>query len=74
MKIKIDKIKKELRTIGYRADFIELSGSPFVGTGSSIAEAVATLFIRNIDNLKNLNNNTLFINDKPYKDYIKNNR
>lgn len=71
MKIKIDKVKFAFKTIGYRADFIELSGSPVIGTGKTIEEAVATLFIRNVKNLSELDLNSLEINDKPYEDYLK---
>lgn len=55
--------------IGYRADFTELSGSPFVGTGLTKEAAVATLFIRNKDKLHLLDMNYLEIDGVPYKDY-----
>jgi hypothetical protein len=80
MKIKIDKVKvksdllSKTKIVGYRADFIELPGSPRVGTGKTIEEAIATLFIRNLKNLDRLDMNYLEINDKPYEDYIKNDR
>lgn len=38
------------------ADFSELAGSPFVGTGETEAIAIACLFIRNIKNIERLNN------------------
>jgi hypothetical protein len=62
------------KIIGYRADFIELSGSPLVGTGKTKEEAIATLFLRNIQNLGKLDLNILEINGVLYEDYIKNNR
>ena len=49
MKIKIEKSGK-----GYRADFIELPGSPTVGQGKTKEEAVVSLFIRQKDNLDRL--------------------
>jgi hypothetical protein len=66
MKIKLDKVEG-----GFRADFIELSGSPKVGTGKTSEEAIATLFIRNMCNMEKLDLNYLEINNKPYEDYIK---
>jgi len=69
MKIKIDKVKG-----GFRADFIELSGSPSVGTGKDIVGAIATLFIRNYKNLDQLDMEYLEIDGKPYEDYIVNDR
>ena len=60
--------------IGYRADFVELVGSPKVGTGKTKEDAVATLFIRNIDNLKRLDMSILEVNGKLFEDYIKSNR
>lgn len=66
MKIKIDAVKG-----GFRADFTELPGSPVVGTGKTEGAAVATLFIRNIDKLKELDISYLEINNEPYEDYIK---
>lgn len=71
MEIKIDKVKSGFRTIGFRADFAELCGSPSIGTGKTIEEAVATLFIRNIKNLSQFDLSYLKINDKLYEDYIK---
>lgn len=77
MKIKIDKVETkpnffgETELIGYRADFIELSGSPTVGTGKTEGAAVATLFIRNYDKLQRLNMDYLEINGEPYEDYFK---
>lgn len=59
---------------GFRADFIELTGSPTVGTGKTEAAAVATLFIRNFDNLSKLEMDYLEINGVPYEDYLKNER
>ena len=69
MKIKIDKVKG-----GFRADFIELSGSPTVGTGKDIASAIATLFIRNYKYLDQLDMTYLEIDGKLYEDYIINDR
>jgi hypothetical protein len=62
MKIKTEKIRK-----GYwRADFIELGGSPDVGQGRTEAEAVACLFIRQKDKISLLlaKDNLLYINNK----------
>lgn len=64
MKIKIEKSKIGFRKIIYRADFIELPGSPIVGTGKTEADAVATLFIRNRENFDRLNWDYLEINNK----------
>ncbi len=72
MKIKIEKSGK-----GFRADFIELPGSPLVGTGKTEGAAVATLFIRNMKERHLpalLDIDYLEINGEPYEDYIKNNR
>ena len=69
MKIKIEKSGE-----GYYADFIELTGSPAVGTGKTKEDAMATLFIRNIDKLPLLDTTYLEINGTPYEDYIKFNR
>lgn len=69
MKIKIEKVKG-----GYRADFIELPGSPIVGDGKTPEMAVACLFCRNVDNLKRLDINYLEINGKEYKSIYKNDR
>lgn len=66
MKIKINKVKG-----GYRADFTELTGSPFIGTGKTEGAAVATLFIRNKEKLLSLDMSYLEINGEPYQDYIK---
>jgi len=74
MKIKIDEVILDDKIVGYRADFIELPGSPAVGTGVTIEESVSTLFIRNLERLKYLDASVLEINDKPYEDYIKNDR
>lgn len=63
MKIKIERFGK-----GYKADFIELCGSPICGTGKTKEEAVASLFIRQYKNLEKLNMDYLEINNKPFKD------
>lgn len=62
MKINIEKEGKL-----FRADFVELPGSPSIGNGETEAFAVATLFIRNLENLKRLNLDYLEINGKPYQ-------
>ena len=69
MKIKVEKVKG-----GFRADFIELPGSPLVGDGPTEAEAIATLFIRNKDNFHYLDFNYLEVNGKPYLSIYKNDR
>lgn len=69
MEIKITKVKQNKKVIGFNADFIELPGSPAIGTGKTKEEAVATLFIRNLNSLNSLNMATLKINDKLYEDY-----
>ena len=66
MKIKIDSVKG-----GYRADFTELCGSPFIGTGKTEGFAVATLFIRNMNKISQLDLEYLEINNELYEDYIK---
>lgn len=66
MKIIITKEKK-----GFKADFSELPGSPRCGTGKTKEEAVATLFMRQLANLGNLDINRLEINGKPYEDIYK---
>ena len=75
MKIKIDVITKKgflgKEIIGYRADFTELTGSPMVGTGKTEGAAVATLFMRNRENLEKMDWDYLEIDSKPYEDYIK---
>lgn len=73
MKIKLDKIKDDW----YRADFIELCGFPYIGDGKTEAMAVASLFLRNIDNIKRLKyldknsklseDSYLEINGEPYE-------
>lgn len=68
MKIKVDKVKG-----GFRADFIELR-SPIVGDGRTEADAIATLFIRNKENLDRLDWNYLEINGKPYLSIYQNDR
>lgn len=65
------KIKLEKSGGGYRADFTELPGSPYVGTGKTEGAAMATLFIRNFKSLERLDMNYLEINEEPYEDYIK---
>lgn len=78
MKIEIKEVFEKTtfrnKIIGYRADFIELSGSPACGTGKTKEDAIATLFIRNINNIQKLNLNVLEINNILYEDYIKNDR
>ena len=69
MKIKIDKTPN-----GFRADFIELVGSPSVGTGKTKEDAISTLFIRNYKQLDKLDMEYLEINGKPYEDCIINDR
>lgn len=69
MKIKVDKVKD-----GFRADFTELPGSPLIGDGETEADAVAVLFIRNMDKLHYLNFNYLEVNGKPYESIYKNDR
>ncbi len=69
MKIKVDKVKG-----GFRADFIELPGSPLIGDGATEAEAVATLFIRNIEKIDRLDFNYLEVNGKPYESLYKGGR
>lgn len=69
MKIKIDSVKG-----GFRADFIELSGSPIIGTGKTEGEAVATLFIRNLNKLSQLDMNYLEVNNVPFEDIYKTGR
>lgn len=67
MKIKVDKVEG-----GFRADFVELPGMPYVGDGKTEGDAVATLFIRNYKNLQNLLNfNYLEINGVPYESLYK---
>lgn len=63
MKIEIEEFKN-----GFKADFIELSGSPQCGTGKTKEEAVATLFIRQAKNLGRLNMDYLEINGVPFTD------
>jgi hypothetical protein len=50
------------------ADFTELPGSPYVGTGFTEAEAVATLFIRNMEKLPYMNTSVLSVNGELYMD------
>lgn len=69
MKIKTNSVKG-----GFRADFTELPGSPIVGTGKTEGEAVATLFIRNLDKLSQLDMTYLEVNNVPYEDYMKGGR
>jgi hypothetical protein len=69
MKIKVDKVEG-----GFRADFIDLPGSPFVGDGPTEAEAIATLFIRNKEGFCYLDFDYLEINGKPYESIYKNDR
>lgn len=69
MKIKVEKVKD-----GFRADFTELPGSPLIGDGETEANAIATLFIRNMDNLHYLDFKYLEVNGKPYESIYKNNR
>lgn len=69
MKIKVEKVAG-----GFRADFIELSGSPLIGDGSTEAEAIAILFMRNMDNMEYLDFCYLEVNGKPYESIYKNNR
>jgi len=69
MKIKVDKVKG-----GFRADFVELPGTPLIGDGPTEAEAIATLFIRNRNGLHYLNFDYLEVNGKPYESIYKNTR
>ena len=69
MKITIEKSGK-----GYRADFIELSGSPYIGDGLTKEMAVACLFIRNKDRINELDTNYLEINGEMYKSQYKDDR
>ena len=68
------KIQIEKSLNGFRADFIELPGSPRVGDGETEADAIATLFIRNQENFKHLDFNYLEINGKPYESIYKRDR
>jgi hypothetical protein len=56
MKIKIEKYGD-----GYKADFIELCGSPLIGTGKTKEESVANLFIVNQDRFNELDFNSVQI-------------
>ena len=62
MKIKIDKVKS-----GYIADFIELAGSPPIGSGKTKVETVVCLFARNKSNLSKLDFNVVEINGKLWR-------
>ena len=66
------KIKLTRRTKGWEADFVELSGSPSVGTGKTQAEAISCLFYRfHHETHSNLPEDfwqVIFINDKPWRD------
>lgn len=72
MKIKINEVFRKTffnkEVIGYRADFTELPGSPTVGTGKTKEDAVATLFIRNLEHLNKLDLSVLEINGTLYED------
>lgn len=59
---------------GFRADFVELPGSPCIGDGPTEAEAIATLFIRNREKLGRLDWNYLEVNSKPYLSIYQNDR
>ena len=48
MIIQIDKINKDT----YRADILDLPGSPYIGESSSPEEAVALVFLNNIQKLR----------------------
>jgi len=45
IKIKLEKIKEDW----YRADFIELTGSPSCGDGKTPEMAIASLFVRHLN-------------------------
>jgi hypothetical protein len=64
MKIKISKVKN-----GYISDFIELPGSPYIGTGKTKVESIICLFARNKYNLHKLDFDTIEINGKLWRDF-----
>ena len=64
MKITTTKIRNK----SWISDFIELPGSPSIGSGRTEVEAVIALFIRNKDNLKKLNCEIVELNGKLWRE------
>ena len=64
MKIKTTKVRKKF----YTADFLELPGSPYIGSGETRIEAVICLFVRNVAKLHRLDYQEIILDGKLWKE------